>query len=392
MNISFCCHGFSRDNLNLMPWRYIHDLTDGLKRSGHHVSVLSINADSHNVEEMIEGIKVYHIKASDLFKNGIEKLMSADCIVWSSSPLTAFYNRKLRSIRKPFILLYTGPFYSIRDVLRAHINGVPWKQLATHYKNALISLRYTAHLINADFIKSVVVLSRRNHDILGEMILERQKIKVIPPGFIFKSTENMQISRETQRGSLSLPPRDKIIIYLGSLYEIRGINILLKAFSRIRNMHENVSLLILARSESEHEVETLAKQVEQLGIAQKTVIKSGYLDNDTVQRYLSASDIAVLPFVLVPSDMPVAALEAMALGKPVITTDIDGMKEMVQDRGILVKPGSVAELSQAIQRLIQDDHLYSTASSNCLEYMARYPSRDEVSKQFIALFEDQRIG
>lgn len=389
MKIVICCSNFTHENLRLMPWRYIHELAKGFQHSGHEISVVSIGNSNHLTSICIDGIEVFHAAVSDLFIDRMKRLKEFDYILWSSSPLTALYHRQFSTLGKPFILLFTGPFYSIGDVARAHMLCIPWKQLLTHYKNALVPLRWTKRLIAAEYVKSVVVLSKRNEDILKKIKISGDKVKAIPPGYEFHSEPlRGENSLEAVRERLALPHHEKLIIYLGSLYEIRGISILVKAFSQIIKTCKNVSLLVLARTERGNEINALMTQIKQLRIEGKAIIKSGILDTKTVQSYLYASDIIALPFVLVPSDMPVAALEAMSLGKPVITTDIDGMPEMIQGRGIVVKPGSVKELAEAIKRLSQDDELYAQMQRNCRDYMADYPSPEHVSQRFLALLNN----
>ncbi len=55
---------------------------------------------------------------------------------------------------------------------------------------------------------------------------------------------------------------------------------------------------------------------------------------------LSECQVVALSFLLVPSEMPLAVLDVMSLGKPIIGTYLDGIPEMIGDRGIVVKAGA----------------------------------------------------
>jgi phosphatidyl-myo-inositol dimannoside synthase len=386
MNLLFCCHDFRTGNLRLMPWRYIYELANGLAVRGHNVSIISLQNSATQDKESIDGIPVVRLVKSSPFtlRKFRDLADSANCIVWSSSPMTVFLKKKLMGLNKPLILLYTGPFYSVREITRAQYCQVPFGQLASHYKNALAPIRLTAAMVNAPFVASTVVLSEKNALILKDHGCRMDKVSIIPPG---RDRDLACSPRELceARESLSLPKGQKIVIYLGSLYRIRGVDHLLRAVSAMKTGDENILLLILARTERDDEVDALRKRVARLGIANRTRIVHGILEKGKVIEYLNAADIAALPFILVPSDMPVGALEAMALGKPVITTEIDGMPEMVDGRGLVVPPGNAAALAQAIGKICNDELMFDSMRAQCLDFMSSYPDWDEVAERFDAV-------
>jgi phosphatidyl-myo-inositol dimannoside synthase len=387
MKLLFCCHDFRSANLRLMPWRYIHEVGRGLINRGRQVSVISLVHPGDSGTDNIDGITVCKIDKKELFfSDAFRKLAgAAEVIVWSASPLTVFYYGKLKRLGRPLLLMFTGPFYAMREIMRAQRSGVPFRQLATHFKQALAPLHWTASLLKARFVKGAVVLSERNARILKKSGCPDKKLTVIIPGFDGKRLKDFKDkSQVAAREHLSLPQGAKILTYLGSLYQIRGVNVLLDAFAEASGRTPNLVLLILARTENRKEVEALAGRAAELGITDRTIIISGVLEKERVYDYLYGSDVVVLPFILVPSDMPLGALEAMALGKPVITTEIDGMPEMIGQRGLVVPRGNAPALAQAMCILNEDEQLYSTLVENCVRYMSSYPTWEEITERFNA--------
>jgi len=388
MKILFCCHDFKRDNLRLMPWRYLYELSKELAKKGHIVSVLSINKSGLLEKEHIDGINVFPVHHKKLFseKKAQKLLGDNDIVIWSASPLTCWFYKKLKAINKPLILLFTGPLYTISEIIKAQLHKVPFTQLASHYKNALVPLKLTSHLINADFVRKAVLLSERNANIFRNNGTAERKITVIPPGHDNEELKSFESKSITDlRKSKNLPENRKILTYLGSLYPIRGINVLLEAFRDASKKNNDLTLLILARTDKETEVESLYQRIEALGIRDKTIVISGYLDKGKVNGYIYLSDIIALPFILAPSDMPLGALEAMAMGKPVIATDVDGMPEMVKDRGLVVRAGNRNALAEAMVTLSRGSNLYSSLKANCVSFMSYYPTWEEVTKRFLTL-------
>ncbi len=390
MKVLFYCHEFRRDNLRLMPWRYIYEIALGLIQRSYDVKILSVGNLNNSIEENISGIKVFHEKLKDVFISEMSKRLfnESDLIIWSSSAMTVLLYKKLKNLKIPLILLFTGPFYSVSEILRAQLCSVPFRQLVVHYKYSILSLRLTAALINSNLIRTAVILSEKNAKILKMKGCNNNKLSVIPPGHDRSGVMAIEgVSVKQIRGELDLPSKKKIIIYLGSLYQIRGVNVLLEAFLDICKISDNILLLILARTDNKNETEALIKRVNVLGIEKNTIIISGILEKNIVQNYLIASDVAVLPFILVPSDMPLGALEAMALGKPVITTEIDGMPEMVSGRGKIVKPGNKRKLSDAALSIFNDYNLYNSMRNNCISYMSKYPTWQETSEKLSSLIQ-----
>ncbi len=385
MKIVFCCYDFKKENLRLMPWRYIYEIARGLLNKGENVSIFSIEHKKARNEDIIDGIKVYSVYEKDIFneKNYENILETNDIIIWSSSPRTVFYFKNLEKLNKPLVLLFSGPFYSFTDVMKAQTCQVPFNQLSSHYKNAIFSPKLLCNMINTDLVKKAVVLSEKNSRFLRNKGASASKIMVAPPGYDGNSLSDFNDKAiSDMRKATNLPKDRNVLTYMGSLYQIRGVNILIDAFSDVCKKLENILLLILARTKDKTEITRVANLIKKYGLENRIELVSGFLEQDRVADYLYASDAVVLPFILVPSDMPLGALEAMAMGKPVIATDVDGMPEMVRDRGIIVKPGDKDALAKAIITLSQDSSLYNSLKANCVSYMAHYPRWEDVVNRF----------
>jgi glycosyltransferase involved in cell wall biosynthesis len=80
----------------------------------------------------------------------------------------------------------------------------------------------------------------------------------------------------------------------------------------------------------------------------------GFEPEDAVRRRLAGADILVLPSFA--EDVPVCLMEAMASGLPVVATSVGGVTELVEhgSSGLVVRPGDVGSLTEAISRLVKD--------------------------------------
>jgi glycosyltransferase involved in cell wall biosynthesis len=102
------------------------------------------------------------------------------------------------------------------------------------------------------------------------------------------------------------------------------------------------------------EVEQAQALIHRLGL-QERVKLLGWIDPATRDRLLSQADVFLLPSY--NEGLPVSMVESMAWGLPVIVTPVGGILDLVihQKHGFVVNPGNVAEITTAMQTLIQDD-------------------------------------
>lgn len=89
-----------------------------------------------------------------------------------------------------------------------------------------------------------------------------------------------------------------------------------------------------------------------------------------IPELLKASDIVVMSSHF--EGFGLAAVEGMAAGKPVIASDVDGLREVVKDAGILFTPGDHQQLAQIIERLTSDQTEYNRIAHRCVNRAQNY--------------------
>ena len=160
--------------------------------------------------------------------------------------------------------------------------------------------------------------------------------------------------------SPEVPPIDQFvddklnILFVSRLEKRKGLNYLLEAYKQVKGEIPNSRLIIVGPgTRLRHKYE---KWVRRNGV--KDVVFVGYVSYDELPRYYKTADIFCVPATGRES-FGIILLEAMAVGKPIVATNIEGYAGLVADgvEGLLVPPKNKEQLAQALISLATDDSL-----------------------------------
>ena len=172
------------------------------------------------------------------------------------------------------------------------------------------------------------------------------RARVIPNGIDLDSWQ--MPPRDEARRALELSPEDFVVATVGRLHKQKGHKYLLQAAVEVLRERPNARFLIAGYGPLREELEARAQALNLAG----RVRFLGYRRD--VETLLSASDLFVLPSLW--EGMSNAVLEAMAAGRPVVATAVDGNVEQVADgeTGLLAPPADAGALAEAILRLARE--------------------------------------
>lgn len=154
--------------------------------------------------------------------------------------------------------------------------------------------------------------------------------------------------RDEWRARFALPT-EKIVMYVGRFVREKGIHVLLNAAGVILSNEPNTKFVIVGGGNRER----LEKFVRWYGLQDK-VLFTGFMANRSLHQIYRIADVAVFPSLYEP--FGIVALEGMAAGASVVTSDAGGLKEIVKHdlTGTLSYAGSAESLAWAVLRVLQD--------------------------------------
>lgn len=171
----------------------------------------------------------------------------------------------------------------------------------------------------------------------------------------------------------------KVVLFVGGLdkpHYFKGVEYLIKGFAKVKN--DNARLMIVGNGDLK---EHFVKIAENEYIKDKTIFVGGVSDTD-LPAFYALSNIVVLPSISIES-FGLVLLEAMATGKPVIASDLPGVRTVVDNgkTGFLVPPKDVDTLALSINRLLNDDSISNLFGENGLRKVKTKYSWSVVGKQ-----------
>jgi UDP-glucose:(heptosyl)LPS alpha-1,3-glucosyltransferase len=232
------------------------------------------------------------------------------------------------------------------------------------------SLRLRAVVCNSQMVRE---------DIVRHYGVDQAKLHVVYNGVDLEHFHPRlrETFRASSRAQLGIGADDYVYLFVGSGFERKGVDRLLRAFSALREDRARVVVVgedrALARSRA---------LAERLGVAARVTFTGGQKD---VRPYYGAADAFVLPTLYDP--FPNAALEALACGVPVITTFQCGAAELIDDG---VNGGVCDALDQG--RLVEVLRETMAADSAGLRSRARtsveHLGIDAMAKRLLSLYRD----
>ena len=184
--------------------------------------------------------------------------------------------------------------------------------------------------------------------------------------------------RKEIREQYGIGENDFVYGFVGRITGDKGVNELFAAAKKILKEHSNAWLLIAGRTDK---LETVEQELFAWAQNESRVIFCGY--TGVVEQYLSAMDIYVLPSYR--EGFAMAAIEAQAMGLPVIVTDIPGLNEaMIPDEtGIIVKKADVDSLLSAMLRIKEDAHMRVQFAQSAYKFATERFEQTELAKRIL---------
>ena len=349
------------------PWHFVAQVARRLPSLGHGVVVVTDGAGTSPVEEEVAGIEVRRVpsvrRPAFLGNKTLDRVLARerpDVTIWNLG-ITSLMHVSLRGAPGQQIGLFTSPLYRASAVLDPKLHHVRLEPalLAMHGIPAVIPRQLLRWRLGSSVIRGYLVQSDQLRDEMVGTGVSAARVQTVGTGV--DNTWRASVPAEAaarRRHESGISDTVKLVAYLGSPELMRGPDTLIDAVAECRARSADVHLLLLMRcreGEFARQRRLLDNLIRHHALEAAVHVISGFLPVREVQEWVAASDAVALPFKIVPSDAPVAPLEVIAAGCPLVTTPIGGLADLARFGPVYMSaPGDKSTLATAILRALAE--------------------------------------
>lgn len=367
--------------------RHVYDLSLAMVKRGAEVYVITCGVQGAPDYEVVQGVKVFRVVMNNpvspdfltwvlqLNMNMIEqanrlRLTGTEFdIVHSHDWLAAFAGKNLKhSWQVPLVSTIHATEYGrnngLHNELQRYISNVEWW------------LGYESWRI--------ICCSKYMKDELQRIFqIPGDKLRVIPNGVYPRefNTTNMDPPKIRHR---YCAPDEKMLFYVGRIVREKGLGVLLDAFSRVLAIEPKAKLVIAGKGPY---LDELRHRAYQLGIYNR-IYFTGYIDDNTRNALYKSADVAVFPSLYEP--FGIVALEGMAAGALVVTSDAGGLGEIIHHgvNGLKAYSDNATSLADNILWALNHPDHNGQMKANALEDLKNIYNWDRIAAQTLTVCEE----
>lgn len=280
------------------------------------------------------------------------------------------------------------PIIFARLFARVHlteINGIIQEEMRLNRNSSFqISTAVALEKINYHFTDKIITVNEGIKNKLVELFrIPPNKIEVIPNGV--SVTRFYPIPKDEARVKLGWAPSDLVIGFVGQFMPWRGLEYLIQSLPHIQRVIPDLKCVLCGTGLMENQLKQLSQK---LGL--DSIVKFvGFVPPDEVVWYINAFDLAVVslfsPYGQSVGSSPLKLYEYLACGKPVISADVPGVQEIIQEHkvGVIVRDAQPQKIADAVINILRDKAIREQMAQNARQAAVRYYSWEIVATKYL---------
>jgi glycosyltransferase involved in cell wall biosynthesis len=383
MNILVAIHDLSECNAHLLPWRTVCEVVSRAREKGHCAVLVSLGAARTSISGMgIPAGTVSVDKDETVLAGQLREVVAEgdyDLVLWPVAWREPFRRIKaVTSLGLPVIGYHAGGVYRVSDLLYL-IRRIGLRNALPYLADAVWPKTLQLARWRRRGIGFLIAMTAATAKATTDHGWPEQLIAEVPPGreAVTDSRSERALPAHFEAWRKSRP----FFMFAGPPSGIRGVYELLEAFEQLARTHSEVCLVCLFRSDAPLESQQIADTIDRMQCRGRVHTVWESVPRDRLEGFMSESRGLVLPFVAVPSEIPLAIIEAMRYGRPVITTMTGGTGQFVSRFGQVVPMGDSGALADSMGRLLSDaDYYQSCCEASQAVYLSHPTWNDMVDR------------
>ena len=206
-----------------------------------------------------------------------------------------------------------------------------------------------------------------------------KKITIIPHGNYLPFID-LHEDQEESRLKLGIDLDKKVLLFFGMIKKVKNLDLLLLAMPEIIKRNSKVILLIAGKPWKD-DFSYYQEIIDRLKIHNNCVLNIKFIAHQDVKHYYCATDIVILPYKEIYQSG--VLMMSLCFGKPVVISDLDSFKEIVNDQetALFFKSGDISSLSNVINSALENHDLLEKVRTQGLELVKTKYSWIEIGRQ-----------
>lgn len=177
----------------------------------------------------------------------------------------------------------------------------------------------------------------------------------------------------------------KFVLFSGAPAPTRGAVLAMKAFDSMAEELKDTKMVMLMRRDLSSDFTKFDAAVAGIQHKDRFVISYDKLTREQLFCFFKEAYAAMLPFLIIPSEIPLTYFEVMQMGTPVITFESGGTTDYLKDALKVAKSRSVGSFAKAIKSLCTNAEERNKLAENAKQIMTNHPSWEETSKEWLSI-------
>ena len=268
---------------------------------------------------------------------------------------------------------------NIPYVVQAHGSVLPFFQ-KEGLKNLFDKVFGFRILHNASCVFALTEVEKEQYLKMG---VEEDKIEIVPLGINLEEYENLPQSGRF-RSRFNVAKEDKLILFVGRIHEIKGLDLLVDAFNDLIDNNGEVSIKLAIVGPDDGYLSKLEEKINEYSLKENVII-TGPLYKEEKQEALVDCDLFVMPSKY--ESFTTSGLEAMACGKPLVLTKNNHIHDWVDGNVGIACDDDKDSLRKAIEAALFDDDLSAVYGEKGKELIKAKYNWDIINTQILDIYK-----
>lgn len=393
MKIAFATVDLYKGREFLMPWRTVIEIVKGMRENGLDADVVTLpvstsfdeNVNS-NIQLNIQGLLIKKAPRDfGSFCHFIEK-EGYDVVIfptpWREALKKGF--KAFASLNCKKIAYFPGGVYDWTNNLSL-LKWGGWNVAKPYIIDTLTPYKNFTSLIRKCGFETVVGLSPYTTKTVKRAGFAKS-VCILPGKDDFDQLPDSLDVFER----IGLKPDEKYLLFTGAPAPTRGAQVLTKACDRLaerckKEGSEIPNVIFLMRKDVGSDFSLFLSSYDKIKDKSHFKLILEKVSRNELKTLMAYSRGVLLPFLVIPSEIPITYFEVLSLGVPIVTFDNGGTTDYLRDALLVCKSGDISGLMNNIVKIWNDDDVHNKLSKNAKRIMEQHPTWNEVTSQWIDL-------